>query len=255
MKKFRRLAALVWVALLLAVAVFAAITLDVHTKNDSASSGLSSIAVTLNSVTTGDLLVACIGGDATGGNYPPPAPTTVSDNVNGAWSNAAPWSSVNNSGATDEIGIWYHANSASGNVTLTASWSSAIINFPGIAITAFKGAATSNLLDQSAAVASGSTANPSGNSITTTSNGELIYSCAVTASSAATAGSGFTGLDTGTNSGMFDEYEIQTTAGAIAPPFTLSAQQWIIQTATFRNSAASCTNTLSMLGVGTTICH
>jgi hypothetical protein len=82
------------------------------------------------------------------------------------------------------------------------------------------------------------TTTPTDDSMTTTVNGDLIVSVCASDGSAVTAGAGYTLLgDTGIGPGW--EYQVQSTAGAIAPTLTLApSAQSSIQSVAFKPSGA-----------------
>ncbi len=224
------LAATSWtaqIATFKAAHVQASIVLVRHGTTDHRSSSSTSVVVTLNGVSSGDLLTCSL-------TYGNPGGTTmsVSDNVNGAWSvaNAAHFNTV----MSQTTAQFYLANSKAGTTTITGTPGSAG-DYGAMDCQEWSGVDTSSPLDQTKQQ-DGTTANPSSGSVTTTAGGELILGVLENGYSPK-AGSGFNLIDSdtsGTGSALAAEYQIQASAGPAAATWTLAATSWTAQIATFK---------------------
>jgi IPT/TIG domain/Beta-propeller repeat len=199
-----------------------------HAATDNGTANTSSVVVTLNGVSSRDLLTCSI-------TYGNPGGTTlsVSDNVNGAWSVAT---TVRFSSLISQTnGQFYLANSKAGNITITGQ-PGAAGEYGAMDCQEWSGVAISNPLDQQTQQ-DGTTANPSSGNVTTTTSGELILGDLVNGYSPS-SGSGLTLIDSdtspGTGSGLNTEYQIQTNPGSVAATWTLAATNWTAQVATFK---------------------
>jgi IPT/TIG domain len=167
------------------------ITMVRHAATDTGTANTTSVVVTLNGVSSGDLLTCSL-------TYGNPGGTTlaVSDNLNGAWSVAT---TVHfSTGISQTTGQFYFANSKAGNITITGT-PGAAGEYGAMDCQEWSGVATSNPLDQQTQQ-DGTTANPSSGSVTTTTSGELILGDLENGYSPS-AGSGFTLIDTDTSPG------------------------------------------------------
>jgi RHS repeat-associated protein len=199
------------------------INLIQHGTTDNGGSS-STVALTLNGVTAGDLLTCSLSFGASSA-----ITLSVADNVNGAWSvaNAAHFDSAN----TQATGQFYFANSKPGNITITGTAGTA--GAPqAINCQEWSGVATSSPLDQ-VTQQDGTAANASSGNVTTAVVGELILGDLENIGSP-TAGSGFTLINTTAQTWLSTEYQVQTSAGAIAATWTSSAGNWTAQVATFK---------------------
>jgi RHS repeat-associated protein len=211
-----------------------------HGSTDNGSTSATTVVVTLSNVNAGDLLTCSLSFGAASA-----VSLSVADNVNGAWSvaNAAHFDSAN----TQITGQFYLANSKAGTTTITGTVG--VANADGaINCQEWSGAATSNPLDQ-ATQQDGTTANASSGSITTAVAGELILGDLENIGSP-TAGVGFTLLNSTPYTEISTEYQLQTSAGAIAATWTSSAGNWTAQVATFKPAPVS--GSINLVQHGTT---
>lgn len=200
------------------------ITAVQQSSTDNSGNSSSTVAVTLNGVTSGDLLTC----DVTFGAN---TTITVSDSINGTWSiaNALHYNAGLAPGST--VARFYKQNSAAGNMTITATGGTAA-QFDAMNCQEWSGAATSNVLDQNAQQ-DGTTANPSTPSVTTAAGGELILGNIVPGGNGGeTVGSGFTLLTVTSATGLGSEYEMQSSPGAVSATWNMPAQNWTSQIAT-----------------------
>lgn len=180
-----------------------------------ASAGGANGGTTGSIDTTGaNLLIAALCAETGSGE-------TLTDNKGNTWAQLTIRTSVH-----PEIAIWYMKNPAVGTGhTFTCSTAS---SFSSFCVAAFSGADTSSPFDQQNGVSSGNSPQSTG-SITPGSNNELVVSCvtfnlnsavSVTASMTITDTFNFAG---GTNYGSSLAYIVQTTAAAINPQWTFTA--------------------------------
>jgi hypothetical protein len=186
-------------------------------------------------VTAGNLLVAMAVGQ-TG------ATQTYSSTGAPTWTKIAQFTETGGSG--QDFSLAYCLNCPGGATTVTLTYS-VTKQFRGLIIAEYSGAAIAAALDKNTTgLTTGLTATPTDTSMTTTANGELIVSICIfrNATRPASAGAGFTaiGIDN-TNSNFGGEDQIQASAGAIAPSFTLTAGTAAsgIMSATFMAAAAT----------------
>ena len=207
-----------------------AITLVQHATHDNGSTSASTVVVTLNGVSGGDLLTC----SASFGNNPT---LSLADNVNGSWSvaNAVHYDSAN----TQTTAQFYRANSAAGNITVTLTASTSQ-QWGALNCQEWRNAATSSPLDKNTQQ-DGTTANPSSGSITTTANGELILGGLENVQSP-TAGTGFSQIDSTPTTWLSTEYQIQSNAGSVAATWTAPATNWTAQVASFKQATGSTSN-------------
>jgi hypothetical protein len=144
---------------------------------------------------------------------------------------------LSDTAATQFVLLFHIENVTNGPTTVTISFTTTACGtgggaaFVSLAIAEFSGVATTSAIDGSTSqVFAGSTttnAVTSGN-ITTTANGDLIYSAFYdenVGGATFTAGTGFTALDINPSSGTFPfghEWQVQSTAGSIAGTWTQS---------------------------------
>ena len=199
-----------------------------HGATDNGTSSSSAVVVTLNGVGSGHLLTCSLTYGNAGGTT-----LSVSDNVNGAWSVATPVHY--NPAMIQTTAQFYLANSKAGTTTITGRPGSADL-YGAMHCQEWSGVATSSPLDQTKQQ-DGTTANPSGGSVTTTAGGELILGDLENGYNP-TAGSGFSLINSdtspGTGTGLNTEYQIQASAGSVAATWTLAASSWTAQVATFK---------------------
>lgn len=138
------------------------------------------------------------------------------------------------------IAIGWAQNASGSTVTVTDSFVSGTSIFRTLTVAEFSGVATSSPLDVKSAGKSISpaTTTPTDDSITTTAAGDLIVSMLGTDGAASiTAGSGFTLLAFNSSSSTGAEFQIQTSAGGIAPAFGSSNVRSVIISAAFKAAA------------------
>lgn len=216
----RRLAAVLMLCLACAVAVYAAITIGASNSADNGNTGQSTVVVVLTGVTAGSTIVCNPSMNNPGGTL---TFTKVSDDKNG------PGTSYTVDVAAHAIptvvqltAIVHISNVVAGTTTITAQFSNSN-QFGAMACVEIKGTATSGVVDVAGTFRDATGTNPFGNAITTTVNGDYIFvsgnmNCAGTV----TAGSGFTIRNTMSNACMYQEDQIQSTAGSITPTFNNS---------------------------------
>ncbi|MGD0586365.1 MAG: hypothetical protein ABSA86_11435 [Oryzomonas sp.] len=159
------------------------------------------------------------------------APTSVTDSLGQTWVQA----SFNyNSANTAAIAVYYFPGTVSGTPTVTASWGSSTVSYPGMTFSEFSGVMANNPsipVDLATASqiswTSSATNNAKNTSITTSANKELVYSGLYIFSNNATisaAGTGFTLINKNTTGSMQnafgDEYQLQTAFGSVTGQFT-----------------------------------
>jgi hypothetical protein len=175
---------------------------------------------------SGSLLVCAVSAVSGGGAN---GDVTVSDSVNGTWSKGSGgWYG----GGYSYIQLFYIVNSSNSVVTVDFSnWPSGAI-YAMILIEEFTGNASSSVLDvcsngTAEAVSQGTNIAVNAASVTTTVNGDLIYSVfydespIVTASSNGTLTAGQWQLYSG-NESIGDGYQVQSTHGSLTPTWTLT---------------------------------
>src|SRR5581483_5084131 len=121
--------------------------------NGSSTGGASNLAVTLNGVTAGNLLILCI---VTSG--PSTTVNSVTDDKSNSWSRVVNRNFQSGAGGVE---IWAAHNVAAGNTTITANFSASVT--ADIAAHEVSGAATVSAFDKSAAAGGTSTTPDSGN--------------------------------------------------------------------------------------------
>jgi hypothetical protein len=184
------------------------------------ASGASSIAqLYASTVTVHSLLTLAVTFDGTSATI-----SSVSDNLNGAWTAGPATTDSNN----QRFALYYKADSAAGTCTVTVSFSDSIA-YRGITVMEVSNIATTSPLDVTGAIAatnSNATDGTSSGNITTVSDGDFIFSATVNSDAAATTITEGTGYTIGTKLGGLANYtqaqedRIQTTHGAIAGTFT-----------------------------------
>lgn len=180
----------------------------------SACNNVTSCAPTINSVAAGELLVASIAARNA------PAITGVSDGTNGAWTQAV----TQVFDGTERVWIFYFANSASGNLTVTATWGSNAQNVY-MNVQRVAGCATASVLDQvDDQLTVGSTSHSHG-SMTVADNAyvsatTILFSFGVTKTST----DSFTQLtEDESGSRGYHSYRNVTTGGTVTGAWTASA--------------------------------
>ena len=125
---------------------------------------------------------------------------------------------------------FYMKNAAAAN-TVTVTKSSAC-DFGRVIVMEFTGGDTTAPLDQDNG-ATGNSAAPSGGSVTTTADGELIVGGVMGANSDVAAGTGYTGV-AGNDGYLYAEYKVQTTAGSVSAAFTQTSGEWLAHVMSFK---------------------
>jgi RHS repeat-associated protein len=179
--------------------------------------------------------------------------TSISDNKNGAHTRIY---YVPDSTDPNYSGMAYFANSASGSVTVQVSLS-ATEPWAVISAQAWKGAATSAVLDTGAITQHLTTTSLVANANCGAANtpgaaGELILSYMVPDwDFSVTAGANYTLIDlpNSPDNPAFPEYWIQTTAQATNGPFTSAADDWTVGCAAFKPKTSLPTPTLTVSGL------
>ena len=158
---------------------------------------------------------------------------TFSDSAGNTWTTIG---TIYDSFVDYTVAIGWAQNSSSSTITVTDTHTSGTSKFRWLTVVEFSGVATSSPVD----VTSGgksitpATTTPTDNSMTTTAAGDLVVSVIGTDGAAScTAGSGFTLLAYTTGSSVGAEFQIQASAGAIAPSFTTSNVRSVITSAAF----------------------
>jgi Concanavalin A-like lectin/glucanases superfamily/Domain of unknown function (DUF2341)/NHL repeat len=224
----------------------AQITLDGANHCTNVATGVTAISCTLPSVSAGDLITV----EASDRNG---YATSVSDATNGAYTAIY---YVSDSADPNYSGMAYFMNSASGSLTVQMTLSGSD-PWAIISVQAWKGAATSFVLDSSAITqnqtsTSGAVANATcGSSQLPAEAGDLIIGYLVPDwDNTVTAGTNYTLIDTSTSTGnpAFPEYWIQSTASATNAPFGSAADDWTEGCAAFKPAAPH-----SIAGIITTI--
>jgi hypothetical protein len=220
---------LLFTLLLWACPAWAGITVEQHNVKDNGSTASTTAAVSLGTVSAGDGIVCGVTFSTTGGQ----TLTNVRDNVNGAANYTLSVAVTNNSTLGQSMGVATFTNSASGTMTVTATFGVSG-QFEAILCFALKGANISTLLDCAATGATGSTANAVSNACTTTTANDFIIGFEQSASSLFTAGSSCGGVacarvDTAATTLAADEDVTQTSTGSTTANWTGSAQQWIAE--------------------------
>jgi len=127
----------------------------------------SSTSVTITSSTFGSLLVVAV--------YKNNGTTisSITDNIGNTYTQV-PGAHAVGSPAPDTTDIWYSANSLSGVTSVTVNFGSTCFNVPYIL--EYSGVATTSPIDVAGNISAGSTGggNPTGPSLTTTQDGDLI---------------------------------------------------------------------------------
>ena len=193
-----------------------AITLTQSTQVAATGSATTSVIAYGSNVAGTSLLVAVA-------YYGANTTCTFTDDNGGSWSTLGPfW----DSGIGQAIAIGYAANHGAGATTVTATYGVSS-SFRTLQISEWAGAATTSVLDTNTTGQHNATSTtPSDASMSTAINGELVVGgCGGGAGNAATAGTGFTVVQTDAVNGIFSEYQVQTTAGSISCAYNISPSQ------------------------------
>lgn len=240
--------AVVTLACVLSLPAHAAITADTHCAADNGSTSASTVSCTLT-VTAGDLIV-CAGTWNDSGNHT----ANCADNTN-AGNYPVACAAVDDSNIGQKAEMWYFTNSAGGSITVKIT-TSAAQQFLAETVSTWKAAKTDSTVlgpCDSTANGTGSGTYTSG-SITTANDGALILSALIYGNAIAGAGSGYTLLDNDTATGFGDEFEIQSSHGAITATWNAggTSQFWRIFIIAFypASGTASKNCTLTTMGAG-----
>lgn len=167
----------------------------------------TTVTRTLTGVTSGSLLTFLLGSQFA------EVPTSVVDDVNGAW---AAHDVQGMDGGTN-IRIYRFPNSASGTITITATYTSISANIHASA-QEWSGMATSSPLDQSSASSTSGVTSHDCGSITTTTATVIICAAEFNSGETMTPGAGFSALNA---AGRFAaQYKISASAETTTGPFT-----------------------------------
>ena len=201
------------------------------------ASGATSVAKAfVSNVTAGSLLVCAVT------VYDATKTPTVSDTVNGAWTQALSYSNTSVLNAVTRI--FYYPNSAGGACTVTASWSGSASG--EIHQAEYAGAATSSPLDQTGTGAASSGTTATTGSLTPSVPGELLWGwCGFL--NTGSVGSGYTQVNN--SNGNLSEYQVQTTAATTQVSWGTTGG-YVCVAAAFKPAAASVPHFLLLFGVG-----
>jgi hypothetical protein len=214
-------------------------------NSDVSGRGYASFSATFPAGTTsGSAIVIGV----TYGNSNPTI--TASDSQGNTYAQAL---STYDAGHNQGCAILYATNTR-GNAsdTVTVNFSGGGVAYLGLGIHEYSGVAASSVLDGTVG-GKGNSGSPSSGSVTTTANGDLIFSCGaedgIGSGDTFTAGSGFTKrVDLGAAAAYADEDRVQATAGSIAATWTLSpSSSWVTNMAAFKAAGASTAPSLTSL--------
>ncbi len=224
-------------------------------SSDMSGTSYSTFTATLPAPTTGGSAVV-IG--LTYGNSN--ATITVTDSQGNTYSPAV---ATYDAGHNQGCAILY-APGIRGNATDTVTLHfSSPLAYLGLGIHEYSGVAGLNPLDGVAGT-KGLSSNPSAGTITTTANGDLIFSCvtedAIGGGISFTPGSGFTKrVDLGQTAAYADGDSVQVVAGSIAANWTMSpSSTWVASAAAFKSISGSASPSITNLAptsgpVGTSV--
>ena len=179
--------------------------------------------------------------------------TSVTDNKGSNTWVAGP--TVTNATSNRKLFLYYALNITSATQLVTVTFSGLTTNtsgagtgYPQCVLSEWYNIATSSAVDGTAV---GSSTSKTAGSITTTANGDLVYQWGVDISDTTTGagpsfngtsitkGSGFTLITSDLQIGLIEQYQIQSTAGAISPAFTTSgAAVWGSLAIAFKSASA-----------------
>lgn len=215
--------------------------------NSGASSVTSQQATYGSAVTTGSLLVACVG--TVGGSNPI---SGVADSVNGSW--ALDGSYTVDGGIGYGIAIYSKANTASGTPVVTVTQTSAACS---LTILEFAGVATVSPVDTTGNAIPGSSLSPISTSLTTTQANDLIVAIVDVYNNthSPAAGSGYTSTGAqvlgGTGSDVLVEYKLDAGAsGSKTVDFSFTGTANPILTAIAYKIAAAAGTVTYLVGGG-----
>jgi hypothetical protein len=193
----------------------------IQSVTNTATSGSSITATFPSNVTAGSTLVLC---------SLAPSGATVSDSQGNAWTQIPTGN------------IWYALNAKAGATTITINWGSSPGWMTAIA-SEFSAASAGGGYDTSS-YAGGTSATPTGGTITPAVANELVVAYCSNGQ-VDTAGTGYTLIDNSTGDAV--EYAVQSGSGSFAATFTQSASAaWYIHTVAFKpQGGATHTQTLS----------
>jgi concanavalin A-like lectin/glucanase superfamily protein/Big-like domain-containing protein len=209
------------------------ITLDgnLHGVQDSGQQATNSESLTIGTPHAGDLLTCEVSFDSGNGN----TLTSVSDPNNGTYAAAVPMHL--NSAMRQWFGIYYVQNAAASPTTVTIR-TSQTRSWLAISCQAWRGAATSNVLDTSFGQlqdASGMPNPTTGTNRTPAANGELIVAGAGLVNGGLPGpGTHYALIDGAVDTQWWPEYWIQGTATSTAGNFTWPSDTWTDLMAAFK---------------------
>jgi hypothetical protein len=200
----------------------------VQTVENNADAASATIAVTINGVVAGNLLVVCVAGY----NYTDADVSGVADDQSTAAVKAADKSS---STANNNCEIWYFQNHGGGNRTVTATFTTSNAQYRYITVSEWSGGAITSVFEGKA-INDGTSATPStGNLDVTPSQDGMLIIGLIHPNAVPTAAAPFTLLRyDGGSTNAHSEYYIQPTAAAIAATWTMSSATFGAVAASFK---------------------
>lgn len=191
-------------------------------ENNNGNGVPSIIAQLPNPSLSGNALVLCVQMDQPGG-----VGVTIADDKSNTWT-AGP----SRVGTNQTLSLFYALNTTAATRAVTMTFSGGTKpNSVQASISEFYNIATASAADGS--IGASTTTPIATGSFTPTTNGDLIYHCGVDDAnpgsyngSSITAGTGFTLLNADRQVGTAAQYQVQTTAAAINPSFTVGADRW-----------------------------
>jgi hypothetical protein len=203
----------------------------VQQTSQTSSSTTSPITLTLNGTVAGNLITVTFGGrTSASGTF------TVSDNVNGSYTNSG--TCHNASSLTNYISIFYFISGAGGNLTITASVGN-VTRIYAVA-TEYK-STTAVTFDQTSCSTQSSTSSPTSNSVTVTgSNNLLVGGMMDFNASSSGCGASWTNCNKNTDQAnviVDREDQLNQPTGSYSSAFTLGTSQndWECTIATFKD--------------------
>lgn len=242
---------LIVASLLTVVSADAAIVVVQHNKNDSGSTGLTTLAVTVSATASGNIIVVGVAG----GNTTNTA-TGVTDNGSGGSSTYTLVSGT--AGGPDPGGgftsFYWTTSSHSGATTITATYSS--VDFPMVVVWEVSGFTTPVVDGTNTIDTTSGTTTANGASITTTGATSFVAAIITldhSVSQNPKVGNEFTsGGDIGAATGGAGTSLVSVSAAAHQPVWlTTAAATYVSSTMGVKESSgAACTPTMTLLGVG-----
>lgn len=227
-------------AVLISSEAFSVPALVQHNENPITNGMSQTVTATFpGNITAGNLIVVWISwGSIT------TKPVSVTDAEGNSYTEI-PNSHCQDLGNNQYTVMYYKENIACtggcGTNQVTVSWGGTSVDWRGVSVAEFSGVSTSGSLDKSACnITDFWTPIKTSGSVTTTANGELVVGFVQdTSTGSVTVTLESTSLyNTGVSGGTAAQYEIQSSAGAIASEFTFSADRSSIASiATFKSDA------------------